>query len=74
MRVFVWLAYKNEHLNLYVGNVLERKTCMNNKKLMDSSTDGHGSRTLAESGRLRAFCVPPATGGQVRYCLQLPFV
>ena len=42
MRVFVWLAHKNEHLSLNVGNVLERKTCMNNKKLMDSSTDGGG--------------------------------
>ena len=31
-----------------MGNVLERKTCMNNKKLMDSSTDGG---TLASSGR-----------------------
>jgi len=39
MRVFVWLAHKNEHLSLNVGNVLERITCMNNKKLMDSSTD-----------------------------------
>ena len=39
MRVFVWLAHKNEHLSLNVGNVLERKTGMNNKKLMDSSTD-----------------------------------
>ena len=39
MRVFVWLAHENEHLSLNVGNVLERKTCMNNKKLMDSSTE-----------------------------------
>ena len=51
MRVFVWLAYKNEHLSLYVGNVLERKTCMNNKKWMDSSTDRGSERQggLAET-------------------------
>jgi len=42
MRVFVWLAHKNEHFSLNVGNVLERKTCTKKMKWPDSSTDRHG--------------------------------
>ena len=65
MRVFVWLAYKNEHLNLYVGNVLERKTCMNNKKWMDSSTD-RGSERQGGLAEIAGIGQPNSWNSQLR--------
>ena len=64
MRVFVWLAHENEHLSLNVGNVLERKTCMNNKKLMGRSTDGGPSTGSGRGRGRRSGNRPPGTVNQ----------